>query len=130
MKNFLKRIGIFFLVLIVLTGVMALYGTFGLKQALNLTTHPVDLSQISDGTYNGSYNSYRWSTTVEVTINNHKITEIKKIKIQQGRDSLVNNLIDEIIAKQSTNVDAVSGATASSNCFLKAVENALSNNSN
>lgn len=128
MKKFLKRVGIVFLVLIVLTGAMALYGTFGLKRALNLTIHPVDLTQISDGTYTGSYNSYRWSTTVEVTVSNHKITEIKKIKIQQGRDSLVNDLIDEIITKQTTNVDAVSGATASSKCFLKAVEKALSKN--
>ncbi len=125
MKKFLKRVGIVFLVLIVLVGVMALYGTFGLKQTLNLTIHPVDLSQISDGTYMGSYNSYRWSTTVEVTVSNHKITEIKKIKIQQGRDSLVNDLIDEIITKQTTNVDAISGATASSNSFLKAVEISL-----
>jgi uncharacterized protein with FMN-binding domain len=109
---------------------MALYGTFGLKRALNLTIHPVDLSQISDGTYTGSYNSYRWSTTVEVTVSNHKITEIKKIKVQQGRDSLVNDLIDEIITKQTTNLDAVSGATASRKCFLKAVENALSNDNN
>lgn len=64
---FLKRVGIVFLVLIVFTGVMVLYGTFGLKRALNLTIILSNLSQISDGTYTGSYNSYRWSTTVEVT---------------------------------------------------------------
>lgn len=125
MKKFLKRSGIVLLVLIVLTGVMLVYATFGLKQTLNLDIQPVDLTQIPDGTYTGSYNSYRWSTTVEVTVNNHKITGINPIKAQQGREDMVNELIQKIIAGQKSNVDVISGATASSKAFLEAVQSAL-----
>lgn len=125
MKKFLKTTGIVFLVLIILTGAMLIYSTFGMKQTLNLDIRSVNLTNIPDGTYIGSYDSYRWSTKVEVTVINHKITDIKKLKIQQGRDDLVNQLTDDIISRQTTDVDAISGATASSNCYLKAVENAL-----
>jgi uncharacterized protein with FMN-binding domain len=125
MKKIIKITGIIFLVLITLIGAMVVFATFGLKRTLNLDIKSVDLSQISDGTYTGSYDSYRWSTTVEVTVKNHKITNINPVKSQQGREDLVKELTDKIIVQQSPNVDVVSGATASSKCFLKAVENAL-----
>jgi uncharacterized protein with FMN-binding domain len=127
MKKFLKYAGIVFLVLIILTGAMVVFATFGLEQTLNLDIRPVDLSQISDGTYTGSYDSYRWSTTVEVTVKDHKITDIKPVKIQQGREDMVKDLTQKILAEQKPDVDAISGATASSKAFLEAVDSALLN---
>lgn len=127
MKKFLKRTGIVLLVLIALTGIMVIYATFGLKQTLKLTIQPVDLTKISDGTYTGSYNSYRWSTTVEVTVKDHKITGINPVKIQQGREDLVKDLIQRILSEQKPDIDAISGATASSKAFLKAADTALIN---
>lgn len=127
MKKSLKWIVIVILILIVLTGIFFAFTLPGLNQTAVLEIGAVDLTQIPDGSYTGSYNSYRWSTTVEVTLKDHRITDILPVKIQSGRDSLVKELKEKMMLQQTADVDAVSGATASSNAYLKAVENALKN---
>ena len=127
MKKSMKWIVITLLILIVLAGITLAFALPGLNQTAALTIEAVDLTQIPDGSYTGSYNSYRWSTTVEVTVRDHRITEILPVKIQSGRDSLNKELRDKVLLQQSAAVDVVSGATASSNAYLKAVESALKN---
>ena len=124
MKKFLKWTGIGLLALIVIMGI---YGFIGLDDVLKVSIDDVDLSAIPDGDYVGSYDNFRWSNKVEVIIENHSITGIVPIKIQDSRDDIVKTLTERIINQQTPNVDAVSGATASSNGFLKAVETALKN---
>ncbi len=123
LKIFLTVIAILF-VLIGLTLAAALPG---LKEVTDLDIESVDLTQIPDGSYTGNYDSYRWSTTVEVTILDHRITDIQSVIIQDGRDSLTEDLKEKVLSEQTVDVDAVSGATASSNAYLKAIENALKN---
>lgn len=121
MKKFLKWTGI---VLILIT-IMMVFAVLGKSDVLELSFERIDLLQISDGTYTGKYDNFRWSTQVDVEILDHKIVEIKPTKIQSGRDSLVKDLTNQIVMQQRSDVDAISGATASSNAFLKAVEIAL-----
>jgi uncharacterized protein with FMN-binding domain len=123
MRKVLKWIGIILLGLIV---VSAVYGLFGLKETRALQISAVDLSSIPDGTYKGSYESYRWTNSLTVTVENYRITAITPIITQSGREKLVAELSHKIIDAQSSKVDAVSGATASSNAFFKSVEDALS----
>ncbi|MHB8131331.1 MAG: FMN-binding protein [Mobilitalea sp.] len=122
MKKFFKWTGI---VLLVLTIIMMIYAFLGKEEVLKLNIETVDLSQIPDGTYIGSYDNYRWSNKVEVTITKHKITAIKFLKIQDGRNGLIKDLTKNILDQQTPDVDVISGATASSNGYLKAVETAL-----
>lgn len=122
MKKILIRTGLVISVLVVL---MLIYASLGLSEVLKLNMEKIDLTRIPDGTYTGSYNNYRWSNKVEVDVSDHKIIGIRPIIIQSGRDFLVKELTDKIIIEQRSDVDAVSGATASSNGFLKAVEAAL-----
>ncbi len=122
MKKFFKWTGI---VLLVLVAIMMIYAFIGKEEAINLKIETVDLTQIPDGTYIGSYNNYRWSNKVEVTVKGHKITKIKPLKIQDGRGDLVKTLTEMIINRQSPDVDVVAGATASCNGYLRAVEMAL-----
>ncbi len=124
MKKTLKWTGIIFMVLIV---IMVVYSLFGMQKTLQLDIESVDMSQIQDGVYTGSYECYRWSNTVAVTVKDHQITYVEPIKIQDGRDSLFQALTQSILDHQTPEVDAVSGATASSNGYLKAVETALKN---
>lgn len=123
MKKVLKWIGI---ILLLLIAVIVIFAFLGKDQTENLTIQQIDLSEISDGTYTGNYDCYRWSNQVEVTVLDHQITEIQVVKIQAGRESLVETLTKEILDWQSPAVDAVTGATVSSKAFLKAVELALS----
>ena len=82
-----------------------------------------------DGTFTGSASGYHGIVKVSVTIKNNKI---KSIKIVENHDDAAyfnrakGILLPLMVKKQSTNVDAVSGATFSSNGIIKAVRNALS----
>jgi uncharacterized protein with FMN-binding domain len=84
------------------------------------------VSKVEDGTYIGKFDGYRWSNTVKVTVNNHKITKISFVEGQQFRSEEVENgIINNVISKQSLNVDTVAGGTVSSKAILKAIENAF-----
>ncbi len=119
-----KWIGLGFLVFI---AVVMVYAILGKEQTLSLQIDSVDLSDIPDGEYTGTYDCYRWSNTVIVSVAEHQITGIAVVKSPSGRDSIRQDLTERILFAQSPEVDAVSGATADSKAFLEAVENALIN---
>lgn len=80
--------------------------------------------KLIDGTYQGSFSS----VVVLVTVKDEKVEGIKIISHTTNSnkyENLVSRVSNEIIACQSTNVDAVSGATISSENVIKAVEDAL-----
>lgn len=81
-----------------------------------------------DGTYTGSAQGFGGTIKVEVTIKNGKIKSIKVLSASGETKSYFDKakkLLNTMVKKQSTNVDAVSGATYSSNGIIKAVRNAL-----
>ena len=122
MKKVLKWAGI---VLLVFIAVIAVYAFLGKDQTLNLQINSVDLSDIPDGKYTGIYKCYRWSNEVVVTVKNHLITDIESVDGPNGRESIRQDLTQQIFDEQNTDIDAVTGATADKKAFLKAVENAL-----
>jgi len=85
----------------------------------------VDLKDVNDGTYIGSYDAKIISATVSVSVKNGKITDIELLEHKYERGESAVLIIDEVLKEQSLEVDAVSGATNSSKVILKAVENAL-----
>ena len=80
-----------------------------------------------DGTYEGSATGYSGKMTVAVTISCGEITEIKIVDTGDDEEYLIDarDVIPEIIEKQSTQVDSVSGATHSSKAIIKATGKAL-----
>ena len=81
-----------------------------------------------DGTYNGSAKGFGGTIKVKVTIKDGKISKIKLASASGETGSYLSKakaLLKTIKKKQTTNVDAVSGATYSSNGIIKAVRNAL-----
>lgn len=64
---------------------------------------------------------------VEVTVRQHKITDILIVRHDNGLGGAAETITDDVIREQSLEVDAVSGATVSSKCILKAIENVLEN---
>jgi len=94
----------------------------------NLTAQMPDLALKTDGVYRGNYDlsGAPVKVTLDVTIQNHKITNIKIIEhFCSPIGKKAEKLTDRIINAQSLDVDAVSGATGSSKAIIKAVENAL-----
>jgi polyferredoxin len=82
-----------------------------------------------DGTYQGSGTGFHGGTTVvSVTIKNDRITEVTPVSNQdtdQFFNSAYESVAQEILSSQSPEVDAVSGATFSSNGIMRAVADAL-----
>ncbi len=115
----LATIGVF------IVGMLA-FVMLGREKALNLSVEGVSLDHLDDGVYEGQYNGFRWSNTVAVTVRNHEITAIEQLKPQAfAKLETIAAMTDRVLMEQSTQVDAVSGATADSKAFLKAVENAI-----
>jgi len=82
----------------------------------------------NDGTYEGVGTGYRGLTTVSVTIKSDKITAISTVSTNDDAkfyNIAYTSVTKNIISSQSTNVDAVSGATYSSDGIMEAVANAL-----
>ena len=92
-------------------------------------TTEVPAGGYTDGTYTGSGTGFGGTITVQVTVSNHKIVSINILDASSETASYFANaqgVISRIISSQSPNVDAVSGATYSSNGIISAVQNALS----
>lgn len=92
-------------------------------------TTKVPAGGYADGTYTGSGTGFGGTITVQVTVSNHKIVSINILDASSETASYFANaqgVISRIISSQSPNVDAVSGATYSSNGIISAVQNALS----
>ena len=83
-----------------------------------------------DGTYTGSGIGFKGRTTkVSVTVTGGKISNVETISYGDDRkwyERASSSVIKNIISKQSTSVDTVSGATYSSKGIMEAVKNALS----
>ena len=88
--------------------------------------HNVDIANIRDGEYFGSFSYGGFEYKVKTIVNEHKITDIKILQNRDTKHSIsAEGVVTEIIKKQTPNVDAVSGATTTSKALMKAVENSL-----
>ena len=87
----------------------------------------INLVQIDDGTYSGSFKSLLIKVQVEVTIQNHVITDIIILEHQNGQGDDADVIIDDVLLEQSINIDFISGATYSSKAILLAIGDALAN---
>lgn len=81
---------------------------------------------VSAEIYKGKFTYGGFDYETEVTIEDNKI---KNIKIVKNKDDVYSRkaeaIINSIIKKQSTEVDAITGATASSMMLLASIKNAL-----
>jgi uncharacterized protein with FMN-binding domain len=95
------------------------------KKPEELKIENIDLKKIRDGEYIGKYNININSARVNVLVKDGAVLKIEILKHYHGPGYGADNLIEEIIKKQTLKVDAVAGATKSSTVLIKAVENAL-----
>jgi uncharacterized protein with FMN-binding domain len=82
----------------------------------------------ADGIYEGIAQGYRGPIRVQVRIEAGTITEITIIDSAEDRSVggiAMEELLELVLQYNTTDVDAISGATESSEAFLAAVENAI-----
>lgn len=119
-------------------GIIGIYyaGTLGVAPALNenvssssaIVGEASDGQIYTDGVYTGVGSGFRGEISVEVTVENGLIIDILVISSNDDKqffDRASNSIISSIISTQSVDVDAVSGATFSSNGIIEAVADAL-----
>jgi uncharacterized protein with FMN-binding domain len=85
----------------------------------------IDLATIADGAYIGEA-KFGFTYKVEVAIKDHKIDRIKIIENYNSMYAkLAEGVIERVLGAQRPNIDAVTGATTTSKCLMKAIENAI-----
>lgn len=83
---------------------------------------------LTDGIYTGLADAFRGDVEVQVTVEKQKVTDISILSYCDTEEYFFKAapaVIEQMKAEQSLNVDAVSGATYSSNGIIHAVANAL-----
>ena len=86
-------------------------------------------NQVTEG-YQGTAEGFGGEMIVKVIIENDKIDDIKVIEHEETdnyAEPAFEQISNDILEKQSTDVDIVSGSTVTSEAFIEAVEEALIN---
>lgn len=114
------------LIIVILSVGFLFMGSANLNRLRTMDIISPDLSALNDGIYTGEFNDGGGTYFVEIEINNHVISHMN---LETSRKSsyvdYARPVIGRIIEKQTLTVDAVTGATTTSKCIMKAAENAL-----
>lgn len=135
-KRMSRRKKIVLGMVIALVALLIIAGTIGglyawrfLEAADALTVNDVDVADIPDGIYEGSYSVFHVKAAVEVSVEDGRITAIvftDNGKMAEETQQEIRDIFDEVVQEQSLDVDLTSGASVSKKVSLKAVEEALS----
>lgn len=109
--------------LLMICGVFAMH--YIVDQANKLSIKTPELEKIDEGIYIGEYSIIPVFVKVQVSVEDDKISDITILKHENGLGGKAEKLVKDIIKKQSLDVDTISGATVSSKCILKAIEQAI-----
>lgn len=100
-------------------------GALALCSARRLPVTTPDLADLSDGCYTGKATVLPVHIWVEVDVQDHRMVSLRILEHACGLGQPAEALVQTVLERQSLDLDAVSGATVSSKCLLKAIENAL-----
>ena len=87
----------------------------------------------TSATYTGGVADTQWGPVqVRITVRDHKITQARAVQYPQGNstDAQINSyalpiLDQEVVQQQSAAIDAVSGATVTSDGYLQSLQSAI-----
>lgn len=91
------------------------------------------LAQYKDGTFNGDIDTNQFgSVEVSITVSEGKINEVKLLQIpdadprsKQLSEFATQQLVEATITSQSSDIDTISGATYTSNSYIKSLQSAI-----
>lgn len=121
-KVLLITIAAVFISLMVLIAVMAGVMNNTIQKAMDEQKNiDINMEQVADGIYTGSSDG----GLVKVEVKDHKIVNINLLKHECGKGKPAESMLEEMVQKNTDDVDCVSGATASSKTIRNAVNKAL-----
>lgn len=125
-KVLLITIAAVFISLMVLIAVMAGVMNNTIQKAMDEQKNiDINMEQVADGIYTGSSDGGLVKVEVEVEVKDHKIVNINLLKHECGKGKPAESMLEEMVQKNTDDVDCVSGATASSKTIRNAVNKAL-----
>ena len=125
-KKIISFIVLLLLLIGLICGAVYLKKVADYKRVVGETTFgEIDIADVSDGIYIGEYDVNFIYAKVEVTVEDGEIVSINILEHRHERGKAAETVIEKIIEEQKIDVNAVSGATNSSNVIKKDVENAL-----
>ena len=97
------------------------------KNVESIEIDGINLESVEDGIYRGACDVGYIYAEVEVEIKDGVIVSINLLEHRNERGKRAEDIIDNVISEQKIDVDAISGATNSSNVIKKAIEKAITN---
>lgn len=99
-------------------------------ELINLKYYEMDLDNLEDGTYHGRAETTLVTVEVVVVVSDYKISRIDIIKHDNGFGKKAEGIVEDMIKRNTYDVDVISGATSSSQVIKSAVSDALANGVN
>lgn len=97
------------------------------KNVESIEIDGINLEGVEDGIYIGECDVGYIYAEVEVEIKDGAIVSINLLEHRNERGKRAEAIIDNVISEQKIDVDAISGATISSNVIKKSIEKAITN---
>lgn len=114
-----------FMATVAITLLVAFVAVAFLLRPQTLEIGPVDLDMVADGEYIGICQNKILFAVVRVDVKGHEITSIEILEHKASYMERARQIAVDVCSRQTLDVDAVSGATLTSDTVLKAIENAL-----
>lgn len=120
----IRRLFIFTTLFFLVFGIM---GTIDLNKLKDMPVKDSTLQDKPDGIYEGAFEGGGNLYSVQVELKDEQIIQIESQNDEDSKyEKFSQPILERIIQQQNANVDAITGATTTSKCVMKAVENALS----
>jgi uncharacterized protein with FMN-binding domain len=111
--------------LAVILGGVLIVSSRMISQVNSFDRSPIDVGQVADGVYTGRSETDMVKVEVSVTVSGGVISDIEILKHECGKGHPADIIVNDMITNNAPDVDAVSGATMSSEVIKDAVRNAL-----
>lgn len=95
------------------------------KSLANIENAAINMNNVADGVYSGHSELGPVSVDVEVHVTDHKLTKVDLVRHACGLGRPAEAITEKMVEQNTFDVDAISGATVSSEVIKNAVNKAL-----
>ena len=95
------------------------------KNLAKIENEDIDMETVEDGSFEGHSELDLVKVDVKVLVENHKLIKVELLRHECGLGHPADVIVDKMIEQNTWDVDAVSGATVSSEIIKNAVNKAL-----
>ena len=95
------------------------------KRLAKIENEVIDMETVEDGIFEGHSELDPVKVDVKVLVKNHKLIKVELLRHECGLGHPADVIVDKMIEQNTWDVDAVSGATVSSEIIKNAVNKAL-----